>query len=263
MSMRSTRPRFRSSANISRPCPATLGKASGACGRQEDRSTAVYCQARLFPDMFPLAKQVQLAADFAKNAASRLAGQEPPRFTDDEKTFEELQGRIAKTLRHIPDCRRPPSMPARTGRSPSRSAASRCTSSGATISCISPCRTSSSTRSTAYAILRENGVELGKRDFIGGDPGLRCRWPAFLHTADWQIGKPFGSFAEERVPSFEAQRLRTVERIARLAREREVDAVLVAGDAFDSQRGLGPHHRPDDRGPARLRRLLGLPARES
>jgi len=56
----------------------------------------------------------------------------------------------------------------------------------------------------------------------------------FLHTADWQIGKPFGSFGEEAGPELKLQRLRTVERIATLAREKAVDAVLVAGDAFDS-----------------------------
>jgi DNA repair exonuclease SbcCD nuclease subunit len=56
----------------------------------------------------------------------------------------------------------------------------------------------------------------------------------FLHTADWQIGKPFGAIAGEAGHELRQQRIRTVERIATLARERRVDAVLVAGDAFDS-----------------------------
>jgi DNA repair exonuclease SbcCD nuclease subunit len=56
----------------------------------------------------------------------------------------------------------------------------------------------------------------------------------FLHTADWQIGKPFGAIGGEAGHELRQQRIRTVERIAALAREREVDAVLVAGDAFDS-----------------------------
>src|SRR5262249_19047274 len=79
---------------------ATLAKAS-AHAQSKKIDAAVYCQARLFPDMFPFARRVPLTADFAKNACSRLAGQEPPRFTDDERNFEELQGRIGKTLRHI------------------------------------------------------------------------------------------------------------------------------------------------------------------
>ena len=55
----------------------------------------------------------------------------------------------------------------------------------------------------------------------------------FLHTADWQIGKPFGSFAGHLPADLRAERFRAVERIARLARERSCAAVLVAGDAFD------------------------------
>jgi DNA repair exonuclease SbcCD nuclease subunit len=56
----------------------------------------------------------------------------------------------------------------------------------------------------------------------------------FLHTADWQVGKPFGAIGGEAGHELRQQRIRTVERIAALARERAVDAVAVAGDAFDS-----------------------------
>ncbi|MCW6510689.1 metallophosphoesterase family protein [Lichenifustis flavocetrariae] len=56
----------------------------------------------------------------------------------------------------------------------------------------------------------------------------------FLHTADWQVGKPFGSVPGDAGSELRGQRIRTVRRIAELARERAVDAVLVAGDAFDS-----------------------------
>lgn len=56
----------------------------------------------------------------------------------------------------------------------------------------------------------------------------------FLHTADWQVGKPFGRFAVDAGAALRAQRIQTVARIAEIAREREVDAVLVAGDAFDT-----------------------------
>src|SRR5437764_9322450 len=58
-------------------------------------------QARLFPDMFPLLRQVQLASDFAKGAAARLAGIEVPRYDDVEHDFASLQARIEKTLAFI------------------------------------------------------------------------------------------------------------------------------------------------------------------
>jgi len=56
----------------------------------------------------------------------------------------------------------------------------------------------------------------------------------FLHTADWQIGKAFGRLPPDVASELRAQRIRTVERIAETARAHHVDAVLIAGDAFDS-----------------------------
>ena len=55
---------------------------------------AALLQARLFPDMFPLVRQVQIAADFAKGTTARLAGIEVPRYEDNEQSFSELQQRI-------------------------------------------------------------------------------------------------------------------------------------------------------------------------
>jgi uncharacterized protein len=145
---------------------ATLAKASAhAAAKKID--AAVYCQARLFPDMFPLARQVQLAADFAKNACSRLAGQEPPRFTDDEKTFEELQGRIGKTLRHI---RSLPESDIEAGTERPITI----TVGGQPLSFVGRNYLLHFALpnfffhwTAGYAILRENGVELGKTDFFG------------------------------------------------------------------------------------------------
>jgi len=53
---------------------------------------------RLYPDMFPLARQVQIASDMAKGCAARLAGQEPPKYEDTETTVPELKARLAKTI---------------------------------------------------------------------------------------------------------------------------------------------------------------------
>src|SRR5579885_2030553 len=59
---------------------------------------AVLAQYRLAPDMFALARQVQIACDQAKNGSARLAGVEPPKFEDNEATIDQLKARIAKTL---------------------------------------------------------------------------------------------------------------------------------------------------------------------
>ena len=61
----------------------------------------VLTSARLAPDMLPFTRQVLIACDFAKNTSGRLAGGEIPKFADDEKTFDELKARIAKTLGYI------------------------------------------------------------------------------------------------------------------------------------------------------------------
>ncbi len=62
---------------------------------------AVLLNARLYPDMFPLLRQVQVAADFAKSVSARLAGVEVPAYEDNEQTFADLQARISKTLAFI------------------------------------------------------------------------------------------------------------------------------------------------------------------
>src|SRR5215475_7529115 len=70
-----------------------------ATARKFDPSVLV--NARLAPDMFPLSRQVQLACDLAKNSVARLAGLEPPRFEDNEKTLDELRARVARTVDYI------------------------------------------------------------------------------------------------------------------------------------------------------------------
>src|SRR5690606_33798379 len=57
----------------------------------------------------------------------------------------------------------------------------------------------------------------------------------FLHTADWQIGRQYGQFSADDAPFLAEERFRAVERLAELATELAVDAVLVAGDVFDTQ----------------------------
>jgi hypothetical protein len=128
---------------------------------------AVLLQARLAPDMFPLVRQVQLASDFAKNSTARLAGQDPPRFADEEQTFEELKARLARTLDFLD------TVPAsalegaedRDIRVPLRDRTLELKGLPFLQRWALPNFFFHVT--TAYAILRHNGVELGKRDFTG------------------------------------------------------------------------------------------------
>src|SRR5712691_9295328 len=87
-------PRF---ANMLRNLSAVLDKAQAHCEAKMIDPLAL-TQARLFPDMFPLARQVQIACDSAKGAVARLAGIEIPKHEDTEQTFAELKARIAKTV---------------------------------------------------------------------------------------------------------------------------------------------------------------------
>src|ERR1043165_9033530 len=76
-----------------------LDKAAAHCeAKKIDPATLLTM--RLYPDMFTFTKQVQLACDFAKNTAGRFTG-EPPRFPDEEKSFDELKARIAKTVDYL------------------------------------------------------------------------------------------------------------------------------------------------------------------
>jgi hypothetical protein len=60
-----------------------------------------FCTARLFPDMLPFVSQIRIACDHAKNAAAGLSGKEAPRHEDNETTFEDLRGRIARCLAYL------------------------------------------------------------------------------------------------------------------------------------------------------------------
>src|SRR5882672_11491007 len=90
-------PRF---ANTLRNLSAILDKAQAHCEAKKIEPT-VLTGSRLFPDMFPLSRQVQIACDTAKGAVARLAGVEIPKHEDTEQTFDELKARIAKTVDFI------------------------------------------------------------------------------------------------------------------------------------------------------------------
>ena len=124
-------------------------------------------QARLFPDMFPLTRQVMIAADFAKGACARLAGVEVPKYEDTEQTFAELQARIAKTLAFI-ETLRAEQIDGSEAREINTSAGPNSkTFNGQTYLVHYALPQFLFHATTAYAILRHNGVEVGKRDFMG------------------------------------------------------------------------------------------------
>jgi uncharacterized protein len=128
---------------------------------------------RLAPDMFALARQVQIACDFAKNTAGRLAGVELPKFPDEEKTFAELHERIARTRAFVAG------LPAaafegagaRAIQFPMRGKPHEMTGAAYLNSFALPNFYFHAT--AVYAILRANGVDLGKGDYMGKVDGLR------------------------------------------------------------------------------------------
>jgi hypothetical protein len=122
---------------------------------------------RLFPDMLPFAAQIRIACDHAKSAASSLAGKEAPKHEDNEKTFEELRGRIAKCLAYLDTftaqdfARTSPEMIVKLARPPGKGLHADEYLFGRQIPNFFFHVT------TAYALLRRIGVEAGKSDFLG------------------------------------------------------------------------------------------------
>jgi uncharacterized protein len=123
--------------------------------------------ARLFPDMFPLASQVQIATDMARGGAARLAGGEPPKFEDNEKTFAELVARVDRTLAYVKSLSKAQFDGGETRpiTRPVRGQPHTFTGTNYLQQFILPNLYFHTT--TTYAILRHNGVELGKADYIG------------------------------------------------------------------------------------------------
>ena len=128
---------------------------------------SVLVNARLYPDMYPLARQVQITTDNAKGSVSRLAGVEPPKYDDTETTFAELMTRIDRTLELIrgftPEQIDGSEDKEITLKIPNRTL----TFKGLPYLLDFVIPTIYFHVSIAYAILRHNGVEIGKMDFIG------------------------------------------------------------------------------------------------
>jgi hypothetical protein len=156
-------PRF---VNMLKNLAAILDKAQAhAEARKID--PLVLASARLYPDMFALARQVQVATDTAKGAVARLAGAEVPKYEDTEKTFAELKARIDRTVAFIEGFK-----PAQIDGSEDKDIHMKLGPrevqwKGMQYLLGFALPNFYFHAATAYDILRHNGVELAKRDFIG------------------------------------------------------------------------------------------------
>jgi hypothetical protein len=129
---------------------------------------AVMLAARLYPDMLPLLAQVQIASDQCKGAAARLAAVDIPKFEDNEQTFADCQERIRKTLAFLEtlQARQFEGAESREITIPVRDQPR--TFSGQDYLLTRALPNIYFHVTTAYAILRHNGVEIGKSDYLGG-----------------------------------------------------------------------------------------------
>jgi len=156
-------PRF---ASMLRNLSALLDKGQAYCDARKIEPAAI-SGARLYPDMYPLTRQVQIACDTAKGAVARLAGIEIPKHEDTEQSFAELKGRIAKTLDFIGSVK-----PASIDGAEEREIVLKMRGGERKFSGLQYLLGFAYPNfyfhvTTAYNILRHNGVEIGKMDFVG------------------------------------------------------------------------------------------------
>ena len=144
-----------------------LTKADAHCTAHKIDPT-VLLTFRLFPDMLPFTRQVQLTCDFSARSVARLSGSDVPGFPDVETSFAELQTRIATAKGYVDGF-----TPARFDGAETREIVipmrgSEMKMSGADYYTLYSLPQVYFHATTAYNILRHNGVEIGKRDYMGG-----------------------------------------------------------------------------------------------
>ena len=145
---------------------AILGKVAAHVETKRIEPKALL-DARLSPDMFTFTRQVQISCDTAKACAARLAGVEMPSFPDNEASFADLKARIDKTIAFL-NTLRPEQIDGteeRTIKVPLRDRALELKGQPYLLNWVFPNFFFHVT--TAYAILRHNGIEIGKMDFLG------------------------------------------------------------------------------------------------
>ena len=150
-----------------------LGSLSALIDKAEAHAEAkkiepqVLLQVRLYPDMFPFIRQVQVACDFAKGCAARLAGVEVPRHEDTEQSFGDLKARIAKVIAFI-DTLSQDDIAASAQRDITTSSGANAKQFKGQVYLLHYAMPHFYFHATtAYDLLRHNGVEVGKKDFVG------------------------------------------------------------------------------------------------
>lgn len=143
-----------------------LDKAEAHCEARRIKPEVILA-ARLFPDMFPLTRQVQLACDFAARGTARLAGQEPKSFPDLEASFAELKQRIAAARGYMGGFQPADLAHADTREVHFKAGGHDMVLKGDEFLSFYALPQFFFHLTTAYDILRANGVELGKRDYMG------------------------------------------------------------------------------------------------
>jgi hypothetical protein len=144
-----------------------LNKAEAHCAAKNIQPE-VLLSARLYPDMLPLSKQIQLASDFAAKGCARVTHSEVPSIPDTEKTFAELQQRLAKTIDYVKGFK-----PAQFDGADTKDVTfpagpnNTMTLKGQQFISHFAFPNFYFHAATAHGILRHNGVEIGKRDFLG------------------------------------------------------------------------------------------------
>ncbi len=129
---------------------------------------SVLVSARLAPDMLPFARQIQLASDFAKNSMARLAAVDPPKFDDVETTMDELVERVKKTLAYVDSVPAAALEGSETRNIVIKMRDRTLEFKGLEFLQIWALPNFFFHHVTAYNLLRHNGVDIGKKDFIGG-----------------------------------------------------------------------------------------------
>jgi hypothetical protein len=156
-------PRF---VNILKNLSAILDKAQAHAEAKKIDPT-VFTSFRFYPDMLPMSRQVQIATDTAKAAMARLAGAEIPKYEDTEQTFAELKARIAKTIEFVNTFK-----PAQIDGTDTKEIVIKLGGNDTKLTGMQYLLGHAHPNfyfhvTTAYDILRHNGVEIGKRDYIG------------------------------------------------------------------------------------------------
>jgi uncharacterized protein len=140
--------------------------AATAAAKKVDES--VYLTARLYPDMLPMGRQIHIACDFAKGCCARLAGREVPKYDDNEVTFADFQARIDKTIAYVATISAA-QIDGQEDRDINITIAGKpVTFKGLPYLVHFALPNFYFHLTTAYAILRHNGVDIGKGDFLGG-----------------------------------------------------------------------------------------------